>query len=90
MENGIDDNRTNIRSRLKAMSVMKECYKYKMKMLATERMLNQTNTMYKQMLVKERDLTKRESALKAFLEERNLTKGKKILKLTEMPYSKYI
>ena len=69
----VDDNRTNVRSRLKAMAVIKECYKYKMEMLGTERTLNQMNIMYQQMLVKEKDLTKRESALKAFLEGRRLT-----------------
>jgi hypothetical protein len=72
----VDDNRTNVRSRLKAMAVIKECYKYKMEMLGTERTLNQMNTMYQQMLVKERDLTKRENALKAFLDERKLPKMK--------------
>lgn len=55
------------------MAVIKECYKYKIEMLGTERTLNQMNTMYQQMLVKEKDLTKRENALKAFLEERKLT-----------------
>ena len=69
----VDDNRTNIRSRLKAMSVIKECYKYKMEMLGIERTLNQMNTLYRQMLIKEKDLTKRENALKAFLEGRKLT-----------------
>jgi hypothetical protein len=69
----VDDNRTNIRSRLKAMNVIKECYKYKMEMLGTERTLNQMNNMYKQMLMKEREITKREKALKAFLEGRKLT-----------------
>ena len=62
----VDDNRTNVRSRLKAMSVIKECYKYKMEMLGTERTLNQMNTMYQQMHMKEKDLTKRKDALKAF------------------------
>ena len=69
----VDGNRTNVRSRLKAMAVIKECYKYKMEMLGTERTLNQMNTMYQQMIVKEKDLTKRENALKAFLEGRKLT-----------------
>jgi predicted transcriptional regulator len=32
----VDDNRTNVKSRLKAMSVIKECYKYKTEMLGTE------------------------------------------------------
>ena len=32
----VDDNRTNVKSRLKAMSVIKECYKYKMEMLGRE------------------------------------------------------
>jgi predicted transcriptional regulator len=36
----VDDNRANIRSRLKAMTVIKECYKYKMeKMFRTEEAL---------------------------------------------------
>ena len=69
----VDDNRTNVRSRLKAMSVIKECYKYKKEMLGTEQKLNQMNTMYQQMLVKEKEITKREKALKAFLEGRKLT-----------------
>jgi predicted transcriptional regulator len=69
----VDDNRTNVRSRLKAMSVIKECYKYKMEMLGTENTLNQMNNMYKQMLMKERDLKRRETELKAFLEGRKLT-----------------
>ena len=69
----VDDNRTNVKSRLKAMSVIKECYKYKTEMLGTERTLNQMNTLYKQMLVKEKELTRRENALKAFLEGRKLT-----------------
>ena len=69
----VDDNRTNVKSRLKAMSVIKECYKYKMEMLGTERTLNHMNTLYKQMLVKEKELTRRENALKAFLEGRKLT-----------------
>ena len=67
------DNRRNVRSKLKAMAVIKECYKYKMEMLGTEKTLNQMNHLYQQMLVKEKDLTKRENALKAFLEERKLT-----------------
>ena len=50
----VDDNRTNVRSRLKAMSVIKECYKYKMEMLGTENALNQMNILYKQMLVQEK------------------------------------
>ena len=69
----VDDNRTNVRSRLKAMSVIKECYKYKMEMLGTENALNQMNNLYQQMLMKEKDITKRENALKAFLEGRKLT-----------------
>jgi hypothetical protein len=69
----VDDNRTNVKSRLKAMSVIKECYKYKTEMLGTEKMLNQMNTLYQQMLVKEKELIKRENALKAFLEGRKLT-----------------
>ena len=69
----VDDNRTNVRSRLKAMSVIKECYKYKMEMLATENILNQMNHLYQQMLVEEKDLTKRENVLKTFLEGRKLT-----------------
>jgi hypothetical protein len=69
----VDYNRTNVRSRLKAMSVIKECYKYKTEMLGTESTLNQMNTLYKQMLVKEKELTRRENALKAFLEGRKLT-----------------
>jgi hypothetical protein len=69
----VDDNRTNVRSRLKAMSVIKECYKYKMEMLGTENILNQMNNTSKQMLMKEKDLNRRETALKAFLEERKLT-----------------
>ncbi len=55
------------------MSVIKECYKYKTEMLGTGQKLNQMNTLYQQMLVKEKDLTKRENALKAFLEGRKLT-----------------
>jgi hypothetical protein len=54
------------------MSVIKECYKYKTEMLGTARMLNQMNTLHQQMLVKEKELKRREIALKAFLE------GKKI------------
>jgi hypothetical protein len=69
----VDDNRTNVRSRLKAMSVIKECYKYKMEMLGTENTLNQMNNLYEQVLVKEKELTRRENALKAFLEGRKLT-----------------
>ena len=65
--------RTNVRSRLKAMSVIKDCYKYKTEMLGTERALNQMNNLYQQMLVKEKELTRRENALKAFLEGRKLT-----------------
>jgi hypothetical protein len=42
----VDDNRRNVRSRLKAMSVIKECYEYKKEMLGTERMLNQLNALY--------------------------------------------
>ena len=69
----VDDKRTNVKSRLKAMSVIKECYKYKTEMLATEKTLNQMNKVYQQILMKEKDLTKRENALKAFLEGRKLT-----------------
>ena len=69
----VDDNRTNVKSRLKAMSVIKECYKYKTEMLGTEQTLNQMNSLYQQMLVKEKDLTKRENALNAFLEGRKIT-----------------
>ena len=64
----VDDKRTNVKSRLKALSLIKECYKYKTEMLATEQKLNQMNNLYQQMLMKEKDLTKRENALKAFLE----------------------
>jgi hypothetical protein len=69
----VDDNRTNVKSRLKAMSTIKECYKHKREMLGTEGTLNQMNTLYQQMLVKEKELTRRENALKAFLEGRKLT-----------------
>jgi hypothetical protein len=55
------------------MSVIKECYKYKTELLGTERDLNQMNHLYQQMFVKEKDLTRRENALKAFLEGRKLT-----------------
>ena len=68
----VDDNRTNVKSRLKAMSVIKECYKYKMEMLGTESTLNQMNNLYKQILMKEKDITKRDNALKAFLKGRKL------------------
>jgi hypothetical protein len=71
----VDDNRTNVKSRLKAMSMIKECYKYKTEMLVTERALNQMNSLYQQMLVKEKELTRREKALKAFLEGRKLTQS---------------
>lgn len=40
-----------------------------MELLGTDRRVNQMNTMY-QMLVNDRELTKRENAVKAFLEER--------------------
>ena len=69
----VDDNRTNVKSRLKAMSVIKECYNHKIEMLGTDRILNQMNTMYQQMLVKEKEIKRREIALKAFLEGRKLT-----------------
>ena len=55
------------------MSVIKACYKYKTEMLGTERTLNQMNTVYNQTLMKEKELTRRENALKAFLEGRKLT-----------------
>ena len=42
-------------------------------MLGTEQKLNQMNTLYQHILVKVKDLTKRENALKAFLEGRKLT-----------------
>jgi hypothetical protein len=45
-------------------------------MLGTERTLNQMDNLYQQMLMKERDLNRRETALKAFLEERKLTQRK--------------
>lgn len=54
------------------MSVIKEGYKYKMEMLDTENRLIQMNSVYQQMLMKEKDLNRRETALKAFLEERKL------------------
>jgi hypothetical protein len=50
----VDDNRTNVKSRLKAMNVIKECYKYKKEMLGTERTLNQMNALYQQMSLKEK------------------------------------
>src|ERR687898_2611766 len=53
----VDDNRTNVKSRLKAISVIRECYKYKTEMLGTEQKLNQMNTLYQQMLMKEKELT---------------------------------
>ena len=71
----VDDNRTNVKSRLKAMSVIKECYKYKTEMLGIENTLNHMNTVYNQMLVNEKELTRRENALKAFLEGRKLTQN---------------
>ena len=83
----IDDNRTNVKSRLKAMSVIKECYKYKTEMLGTERTLNQMNNLYQQMLVKEKDLTKRENALKAFLEGRKLTEDEIYRETNPIEYS---
>jgi hypothetical protein len=55
------------------MTVIKECYKYKMEMLGTEQTISQMNNLYQQILMKEKDITKRENALKAFLEERKLT-----------------
>jgi hypothetical protein len=58
------------------MSVIKKCYKYKTEMLGTARTLNQMNTLYQQMLVKEKELKRREIALKAFLEGRKLKKRK--------------
>ena len=69
----VDDNRTNARSRLKAMTVIKKCYKYKVEMLGTENTLIQMYNLYQQTLMKERDLTRRENELKAFLEGRKLT-----------------
>jgi hypothetical protein len=57
----VDDNRTNVRSRLKAMPVIKECFKYKMEMLETENMLKHMNIMYQQILMKEKILTKGEN-----------------------------
>ena len=48
----VDDNRTNVKSRLKGMSVIKECYKYKMEMLGTERTLSLMNALYQQMSLK--------------------------------------
>ena len=69
----VDDKRTNVKSSLKALSLIKECYKYKTEMLGTEQKLNQMNNLYQQMVMKEKDLTKRENVLKAFLEERKLT-----------------
>jgi hypothetical protein len=71
----VDDNRTNVKSRLKVKSVIKECYRYKRECLEqkTENTLNQMYTLYQQMLMKEKELTRRENALKAFLEGRKLT-----------------
>ena len=42
-------------------------------MLGTERTLNQMNAVYQQISLKDKDLTRRENALKAFLEGRKLT-----------------
>ncbi len=42
-------------------------------MLGTETTLNQMNGLYQQILVKEKDLAKRENALNAFLKGRKLT-----------------
>ncbi|HJS63786.1 MAG TPA: hypothetical protein VJ767_02880 [Nitrososphaeraceae archaeon] len=70
----VDDNRANIRSRLKAMTVIKECYKYKMeKMFRTEETIRQMKSIYQELLLKEKDLRRREKSLQAFLEERKLT-----------------
>jgi hypothetical protein len=55
------------------MAVIKECYKYKMEMLGTERTLNQMNAVYQQISLKEKELTRRENALKAYREGRKLT-----------------
>lgn len=86
----VDDNRANIKSLLKAMSIIKECYKHKMEILGTERMLNQMNTMYQQILVKDKDLTKRENELKAFLEKKKIdTKRSKFCNGSKCLYSNY-
>lgn len=58
----IEDNRTNVRSRLKTMSVIKMCYKYKMVMFETENRLYQMNNFYQEILMKEKNITKREHA----------------------------
>lgn len=42
-------------------------------MLVIERTLNPINSMYQQMLVKEKDLNKRENTLTVFLEGRKFT-----------------
>ena len=42
-------------------------------MLANEQKLNQMNKVYKQILMKEKDITKKENALKTLLEGRKLT-----------------
>ena len=69
----VDDKRTNVKSSLKALSLIKNCYNHKTEMLATEQKLNQMNNLYQQMLMKGKDLTKRENAQKAFLEGRKLS-----------------
>ena len=50
-----DNDRTNITSTLKVMSVIIEWYRYKMEILGTENALNQMKNLYKELLVKERE-----------------------------------
>ena len=61
-------------------------------MLETERTLNQMNILYQQINLKEKDLTRRENALKVFLEGRKFTEREKVkqigLERLQMHYQK--
>lgn len=53
----------NMRSRLKSMTIIKECYKHKTEiMFRTEEAIRQIKDIYQQMILKDKKLTKREKS----------------------------
>lgn len=69
----IDDTRVQVKERTKAMKLLLECYKIRLQLIVSEPFVKDFYQYVEQIKSMEQDISRRERALKAYLEGRKLT-----------------
>jgi hypothetical protein len=79
----VDDPKTELREKMKAISFIMQCYNKRLELLNFEPHVNDLKTYIDSVREAQKDITRREKALQAFLEGRRITEQE--LDLATMP-----